>query len=1277
MIHKTKAPLNLIFEFIFLSLLLLLAHPHPAFADTSENNTSIFTGQFLPAFIGGAYDPSEAYKRIAGLPVYVFGYDRWTDTQAMVINNYAIRTEIRADGSFQVQGLPTAAHYAVYFPFEKSADISKGVTRTDCTAGDLNPCAGFASYANVPDAEFRMPEDQDLIKDVFSYAQGDATGVTIDNTQIPGQKITLGKVFLTNETRVDIQNHVNVFPLVPVTNIKITVYANRGDSFEVVAQRVSQSNCSANGCIPSGPLNYPVIRGRTIESGSFDIKLQKHVFQAYGPSGNYAISVWRTETNSATYKDWDLQLPVNSSTSGFAVQTVHKDWREILNDANGVAVNLNRITIWGTITNDLGYLMDGSSGTGIGGDTGSVLVNIKSDTGIRNTFVGQNGGGGGGDFYTPGTTGALPTRSAKGIYFISQTTDLANLSVGDKPPQSESPWLYVINEGSRNFKEAPKQPDKQFINGTDGPVRLNLVTSKGTHSSGYDNGIILRAGNGCLDDCAEYSNAVAKITANVQNTETVPALLKSYGANRLGIIYIPDVDLKRGQTYFIGVTAGNKYSYFTIDYPDNGAGSYAETSVALAEGPHGGSKPYMLLGIVPIPFLKDAIAAGNGQVKTSVELKVSSGTKLINTKVIITQRTVVNVLGGQCTAKDGCGIIQGSGLSNDLPPGVESGGSFELAVPQPDWDNARNECIARAPTGFLNTFCAQMLVSDRVTSNYEVKVTGTAVDKDGNQTPVEASHSFQVDSKNPTILPFALSLGFSCDASFPTDILNVGKTINNLPAQYACKIGLWMGDKLDSLFNFVQKNGFQMRPITSERGIVMIWNVIRGFANILFILLLIFIGITTILRIDPKNYNLGVLIPKLFINIALANFSLLLVQFLIDISNILTQTFFLLIEGVLQNTGSSAGSHVLAGSTAIAGTAIAATLSITLAGIIIGAVVLAVATGGTALIPILGFIVTMGFSFIVLAIGLMMIFLIRYVAVWIATVLAPLFFVASTFPSKTLSGLTQLFWNTILPFIFMGPAMAFVMGMGILLISVGGDENGILFGFGSAIAGIITLVATLSIPGMLGGMFKGGLAAPGSITGKGSLVEGLSKRKDDFSKNLDSGKMAGYAARGRAQYGGALGGIRGMALGLRGEYAKEDAQLKELKSAAEAGLGRTPGARRAALEKEMGEARSAGVDMGEYKTLSNYFKNASRTDAKQGVYTGAKDATTGDMIQTNLGNFLSGNGLVDAKGEVKVVDAIKQFKSIAPKGTTDPDQIEARNLNNQVAKRFARSIKTD
>ena len=68
------------------------------------------------------------------------------------------------------------------------------------------------------------------------------------------------------------------------------------------------------------------------------------------------------------------------------------------------------------------------------------------------------------------------------------------------------------------------------------------------------------------------------------------------------------------------------------------------------------------------------------------------------------------------------------------------------------------------------------------------------------------------------------------------------------------------------------------------------WPFVRDFANMFFILILVFIGLATILKLG--DYGAKKALPRLIIIAILLNFSLVIVGFIVDISNIISAGFF-------------------------------------------------------------------------------------------------------------------------------------------------------------------------------------------------------------------------------------------------------------------------------------------------------------------------------------------------------------------------------------------------
>ncbi len=309
--------------------------------------STIFTGRFIPAFIGAAYDPTEAYAAMTGLPVYVVAFEDWNGSNrpggnSWIIGDYAVRTQIRADGTFQAQGLPEGAHYGVYFPFvldRTNGDLDGDgiqepvIARTDCSKGrasyltqlmsagdptiprsskienyeddgspDRNPC-------NITDKQtrwqYRMPYPEDKLVDSFSYAAEylafeDGTGsylplttqVRVSPTGVNPpvfEKIRFEFAFITNRKEVDVANNINTFPIVPGNVLRVNVISNftqqfipSGSNVEIWALRTTTPDLFNQYQDYAGIYrltNFPIIRGRAIQTSS--VNSQNNIVPQY------------------------------------------------------------------------------------------------------------------------------------------------------------------------------------------------------------------------------------------------------------------------------------------------------------------------------------------------------------------------------------------------------------------------------------------------------------------------------------------------------------------------------------------------------------------------------------------------------------------------------------------------------------------------------------------------------------------------------------------------------------------------------------------------------------------------------------------------------------------------------------------------------------------------------------------------------------------------------------------------------------------------------------
>lgn len=205
---------------------------------------------------------------------------------------------------------------------------------------------------------------------------------------------------------------------------------------------------------------------------------------------------------------------------------------------------------------------------------------------------------------------------------------------------------------------------------------------------------------------------------------------------------------------------------------------------------------------------------------------------------------------------------------------------------------------------------------------------------------------------------------------------------------------------------------FMTNPLV-ERG----WPFVQGVANLGFILALIFIAITVVLRLD--NFNVKKLIPRLLLAALLVNFSLLIGVILIDLSRVLmaimvkalgntsvediavdilfTSKIFnqaLQFKRVLSDPG--AGFNIVTDST----------LKMVIAAVFIWG--------------LLG-------AFFTLMVGLFM----RYIMLILLLIVSPLAYLALAFPG--MGSLATRWWKEFIKYVFYGPIVLFVL---VLLVGI-------------------------------------------------------------------------------------------------------------------------------------------------------------------------------------------------------------------------------------------------
>jgi hypothetical protein len=1174
---------------VLLSLLVLKSAPTTE-AVVRPSNSGVFAGRFIPAFVGAAYDPSVAYQELAGLPVYVFAFDFWSGPNnpdgSWIVSNLAIRTQVRADGSFQVQGLPVASHYGVYFPFALNGG---NVVRTDCEGGRDIYAATTASLTNPCRAEgkkdwmFRMPRPEDRLQDVFSYAGhylalengANAPGATVltnidSQIQIPGgyEHVRIEHAFITNKNEVDIENNINTFPVVPNSTLKVTLESTdpSGSEYEIYAVRVTKANAvsGAAGGVGGGyrlaPIqNFPVIRGRAILStasttpeGSND-----YTFQSFAPPGYYALTTWRKEGGSPSYLGWDGVSGLNTHKSGWAQVEVTEtlegqgltdttDWRHMLAAPNRIGLSPNRIIVWGTVTSNTGFPLSTFRQHTPHVDA---IVHMDSDRTQYFTYTDTDQEIG---FVTPGVTiggtasqAIQPSTTIRGIYAFSSPSSGVE-------PHSDEATLHVENPG---FGKGTVNTG--FIHSLAGPRRIDLIANESAagRTNGYDNGLVVHVDNG------KVPAGSARVSIAVTNPLgiSVTGEREAFYTNALGDLHIPLSKLSYAGvpcdalTFQLRVTFDNNIAYQETNlsaspdcYREITVNNFTNLGAAKSERFN-----LAFLNSIQKFWDKQTAYAVDGPVPVLVDLNLDSPVSgQLDVQIYRVNGNERTPCGELCPLYDITNTNRLTDPNTQQPTwNVNTQGltAFVVRFPQPANPRAAN---AACPDP-LSQYCINLNKSSVGVENtvYQLVVQGEI----GGQIVDASTRRITIDSggvPNPGTVP--LGIGQNCSivgaaaaestkstgagtgdegwsvghvatrVLFP--ILAVKDAAQNVSsaaatltgfdfqaaatgwlAQGACSVGEFFISNLPLVFGTIYKYGLQTRALTQDQPVIQLYDVVRNIVNIVFVLIFVLIGVMTVLHYQPEQWHLRVLLPELLKSLFFANFSLLVVQAILDLNNFASYTIFQFTEGIISTLLTVQGSKATVGLVG-AGSGVAVVGGLTAAAASMATGIVAYITsifasgGGTAIAGIVFVIALLG-VILVQALLILVVFFGRYLVIWMGTIAAPAVFALSVLP--WFSSYKAKWWSAMLKVAFIQTAVAAVLSVGLLLLTIGSDENSLFSGFGIAIIGLMVLFAAFKMPsGMLAGAAGGfglGFATaalsslPSSAGALASKLEGAGK----------------------------------------------------------------------------------------------------------------------------------------------------------------------------------------
>lgn len=298
------------------------------------------------------------------------------------------------------------------------------------------------------------------------------------------------------------------------------------------------------------------------------------------------------------------------------------------------------------------------------------------------------------------------------------------------------------------------------------------------------------------------------------------------------------------------------------------------------------------------------------------------------------------------------------------------------------------------------------------------------------------------------------------------------------------------------LLIWTTRPGFISLSYTNPAGNPLLatgWTLVRNLTNMGFVISFAFIGLATALRI--KEYQAQKLLPSLILMALLVNFTPVILGVIVDASNILMN--FLLGEVVslqfIVDMWETQGNIVLEQLKALVGDTI----------------------NYQPLAATIALIIFAGTTSFIIALYVLL-FLFRYVAIWILVILSPLAFFSYVLPATR--KIWQQWWNQFLQWCFIGTIMAFFLYLGnhLLAAATQGEITSILPSSEEAGGLIETLlpygmVIALLIYGLLMGLSSSAVGASYAIKAVKWIGKGAPRR---FVERRVGGPAAEKVAKG-------------------------------------------------------------------------------------------------------------------------------------------------------------------
>ena len=265
-----------------------------------------------------------------------------------------------------------------------------------------------------------------------------------------------------------------------------------------------------------------------------------------------------------------------------------------------------------------------------------------------------------------------------------------------------------------------------------------------------------------------------------------------------------------------------------------------------------------------------------------------------------------------------------------------------------------------------------------------------------------------------------------------------------------CPLMTFMGGIADASYSVISQF-LNIKPaVFDDRsdavGAKQAWNFFRDIANVIFVLLFLWVIFSQVSSIGISNYGIKKILPKLIVGAVLVNLSFYICQLAVDLSNILGFTLKEALEGAVSGVGGSSSNS-----------AIASGLGAAVAGILV--------LTGTVLFAALAVSIPTLLSLMLVLLVVLVILIVRQAAIVLLISIAPLAFAAWLLPNT--ESLFKKWVSMFRGLLMVFPIISLLYGAGklagaILMTTATSDPNdtAITMQFAGLAASILPLGAT-------------------------------------------------------------------------------------------------------------------------------------------------------------------------------------------------------------------------